>query len=160
MTKFERFLSVARALNGYGVTPMLFGSLGLERRLGKDLQAEGIDILVPEVYLHERWSTLYGLMEKMDYVLYDLHEHAFQKDGISVAFAAIESLGPFAGVDIGAIPTVNTDGASYRLLELEDYLKVYTASARDGYRADKKNGKDMQKIQLLKSALNLVDTSS
>ena len=158
VTKFERFLSAARALNEWNVTPLLFGSLGLERRLTTDLQAEDIDILVPEVYLHDGWHDLVTLMEEMGYTLYDLHEHAFQKDGASVAFAAIESLKPFAGVDISKIPMEETGGAHFLLLDLRDYLRVYTASSKDGYRADKKHGKDTQKIQLLKSALNLVDT--
>lgn len=83
-----------------------------------------------------------------------MHEHAFSKDNVSVAFAAIESLKPFADVDISNIPIVNENGIQYFLLELQDYLKVYTASSKDGYRVNKKNKQDGEKIKMIKHALN------
>lgn len=38
-------------------------------------------------------------------------------------------------------------------MELEDYLKVYTASLKDGYRKDVKNKQDHNKIDLINQAL-------
>ena len=47
--KYAEFLRVASLLNReLGVTPLLFGSLGLERRLHMDLNADDIDVLIPE----------------------------------------------------------------------------------------------------------------
>lgn len=57
-------------------------------------------------------------------VLHDLHEHASQRHGASVAFASPESLAPFAGVDVDAIPVIGRSDIRYRLPELPDYLKT------------------------------------
>lgn len=135
--------------------PLLFGSLGLEQRLHTNLHAEDIDVLIPEVFLNEKWDCIVFLMGENGYVLYDLHEHAFEKSGVSVAFASIESLIPFAGVNPAGIPVVEEEGVRYSLLSLQDYLKVYTASAKDGYRQNKKNKKDEQKIEWIKKALDI-----
>ena len=45
------------------------------------------------------------------------------------------------------------------MLELEDYLKVYTASSKDGYRRDIKNKNDVRKIELINKALNAKEVS-
>ena len=131
----------------------MFGSLGLEQQLGANLNADDIDVLIPKEYLDEKWDMLIDVMEGLGYSLYNIHEHAFEKDGISAAFASIENLVPFANVDITRISVVAEDGVRYYLLTLEDYLKVYTASSKDGYRRDTKNKNDTEKIELIKRAL-------
>lgn len=152
--KKELFLQIARKLNEkLGITPLLFGSLGLEQRLGANLNADDIDVLIPEEYLDEKWDMLIEVMEGLGYSLYDVHEHAFEKDGVSAAFASIENLVPFAEIDITRIPAVDENGVRYCLLCLEDYLKVYTASSKDGYRRDTKNKNDTEKIELIRRAL-------
>ena len=152
--KKKMFLEIARKLNEkLKVTPLLFGSLGLEQRLGEKLNADDIDILSPEEYLNEKWDKLIEVMTALGYSLYDVHEHAFEKEGVSAAFASIENLVLFAGVDITRIPVMSEDSVWYYLLELEDYLKVYTASSKDGYRRDTKNKNDTEKIELIKRAL-------
>ncbi len=153
--KKEAFLQITEMLNArIGITPLLFGSLGLEQRLGTDLGADDVDVLIPEEFLSEKWNCIAEIMSEEGYTLYDAHEHAFEKDGLSVAFASIENLVPFAGVDTGKIPVTDENGVRYYLLDLQDYLKVYTASSKDGYRRDTKNKNDNQKIELIKQALN------
>ncbi len=152
--KKKLFLHIARRLNeALRITPLLFGSLGLEQRLGANLNADDIDVLIPEEYLDEKWDMLIEVMATLGYTLYDVHEHAFEKNGVSAAFASIENLVPFAGVDINRITAVDEDNVRYYLLGLEDYLKVYTASSKDGYRKDTKNKNDTEKIELIKRAL-------
>ena len=92
-------------------------------------------------------------MNDNGYILYDLHEHAFKKSELSVAFASMESLTPFAGIDITKIPITEDAGIRYYLLDLQDYLKVYKASSTDGYRKNVKNKQDGQKIKLINEAL-------
>ncbi len=139
------------------VVPLLFGSLGLEQRLGTYLNADDIDVLIPEIFLYDRWDSIVRIMEENGYALYDAHEHAFEKNGVSMAFASIESLTPFAGVDIKNIPIIEENGVRYLLLDLWDYLKVYTASLKDGYRKNVKNKNDQQKIDLINQALSEED---
>lgn len=155
MNKKTEFLRIAAMLNrSFGVSPLLYGSLGLEQRLCADLEADDIDILIPEAVLGGKWNALILAMEQMGYRLCDAHEHAFEKQGISAAFASIENLEPFAGVDVGAIPAIEEEGVRYRLLTLADYLKVYAASSRDGYRKNVKNKQDSQKIRLIQQAVD------
>lgn len=150
MTKYEEFLSLAQELNRQlDICPLLYGSLGLEQRLQSDLRADDIDILIPEIWLGERWGELTAFMEQSGFSLYDPHEHAFCKDGISVAYASLESLWPFAGIEIEKIPMVQYNETRYLLLDLDGYRKVYAASSLDGYRKDKKHKDDSAKLVLI-----------
>lgn len=154
MSKFSIFLTLAEGLNReLEICPLLYGSLGLEQRLNRNLNADDIDILISEEWLSQRWETLKAFMEGEGYTLYDLHEHAFEKDGVSVAYASLESLSPFAGIRIANIPKVRYNQICYLLLDLDDYRKVYTASSKDGYRKDKKHKDDFRKIQLIDEIL-------
>lgn len=100
-------------------------------------------------------GSVVTVMNDNGYVLHDLHEHAFEKSGLSLAFASIESLTSFAGIDVTKIPIIDEEGVSYYLLDLRGYLKVYTASSKDGYRKNVKNKKDEEKIKLINKALGL-----
>ena len=152
--KYSEFLSAAAQINKtFQVSPLLFGSLGLERRLGISLNPDDIDVLLPERLLTDDWQRLIAMMEKLSYTLQDEEEHEFVKGDFRVAYASIENLEPFAGVDLNAIPLITDQGASYCLLELPDYLKVYEASSRDGYRKNVKNKQDQQKIDMIQKVL-------
>ena len=154
--KKKEFLYIAGLLNEQlHIVPLLFGSLGLEQRLHTNLNADDIDVLIPEIFLNEKWNSVVTIMKNNGYVLYDLHEHAFEKSGLSFAFASIESLTPFAGINLTKIPVIEEAGIRYYLLSLQDYLKVYMASSKDGYRKNTKNKKDEQKIELINKALGL-----
>ena len=153
--KKTEFLKIAHQLyDRFHFVPLLYGSLGLEQRLHMDLNAEDIDILIPEVVLREKWNDLVSVMKDNGYLLYDLHEHEFRKAELHVAFASIEDLTPFAGVDLTGIPIVEEEGVRYYLLDLQEYLKVYSASSKDGYRKNTKNKNDSYKIELIKQALD------
>lgn len=159
---FERFLQIAEQLNALGIVPLLMGSVGLERRTGRNWQARDIDIHVPSdprgwdapdderIYQAEQ---LIAMMEKLGYVLVDRHEHEFQKDGLSVEFGGMHSLPTFAGVALEELEIQETSGIRYYLPTLEQYLKIYQASSQDSYRADQNNHKDFEKIDYLKEVL-------
>ena len=155
MSKLSQFYDLARNINeALGIQPLLYGSLGLEQRLGMKLGADDIDVLIPAIWLTERWKELCGFLEKQGYRLYDPHEHAFLKENVSIAFASLESLEEFAGIDIAKIPEIRYNNICYLLLDLEDYKKVYTASSQDGYRKDKKHKNDAEKIALIDEAIS------
>jgi len=165
--KLAIFFELTKKLNKkFSVIPLLQGSLGLKLLMeDADFDPDDIDIAVPQhLYrLSERWNDLLSFMLKEGYVLTDLHEHFFQKGEVGVGFAAIDGIGGipslevFADIDVSEIPIMETDGAFYKLMTLEQYYKVYSRSLEDNYRADKTAHKDQNKIDIIKKAINSIE---
>ncbi len=151
--KYNEFLRIAKVLNENGIIPLLFGSLGLTLRLNTDYNVDDIDVLINKKYLNENWQSFRSIMEEQGYVLEDLHEHQFRKEEYKMAFADIESLAPFANIDLSSIELIINNGVKYFLLNLKQYLAVYKASSKDSYRRNKNNNKDFEKIELIKQEL-------
>lgn len=133
----------------FGITPLLYGSLGLEFLTGVNLNADDIDILIPQVYIKEKWEEFKDALQKNGYELIDEHEHTFCKDGVCYSYASIEELYSFAGILLYQIEVKTIDGISFRLLSLEQYLTVYQKSSKDGYRVNVRNKKDKEKIKFI-----------
>ena len=154
MNKQSLFLENAALLaRVFGIEPLLYGSLGLEVRTGKNLDADDIDILIPESFLGDGWDIFCKALEENGYRLTDPREHTFRKDGVSYSYAKLEELETFAGISLSQIESVRVEGVSFKLLSLPQYLKVYAASARDGYRVSVRNKKDTEKIALIREIL-------
>ncbi len=153
--KQEAFFANAKLLtNTFNITPLMYGSLGLEYLTGKNLNADDIDILIPRTFLTDRWHDFRAVLEKNGYVLIDEHEHTFKKKEIHYSYAQIEELESFAGIPLSEIEIVDNGNIRFKLLSLLQYLKVYTASAKDGYRINTKNKKDSEKIALIQEQLS------
>ena len=152
--KFNLFLENARLLSDkLDIVPLLYGSLGLEYLTGDDLGADDIDILVPRVFITERWHEFKSFLEAQGYVLADEHEHTFARDGVAYSYADIEDLESFAGINTEDIELHETDGVRFLLLSLEQYLAVYQKSSKDGYRVNVRQKKDADKIRFIESKL-------
>ena len=98
---FDEFRTICSHLNQVGITPTLMGSLGFEYRSNEEWGPSDIDIHVPgdprgwEAPDHLRiyeWDKIMKVMKHLGYALIDIHEHEFQKDGLSVEFGSIDSL--------------------------------------------------------------------
>ena len=152
--KFNLFLENARFLSDkFSMVPLLYGSLGLEYLTGDDLSADDIDILVPRVFITERWHEFKTLLETQGYVLADEHEHTFVRDDVAYSYADIEDLESFAGIHAEDIEMHEADGVRFLLLSLEQYLAVYKQSSKDGYRVNVRQKKDADKIRFIESKL-------
>ena len=152
--KFNLFLENARLLSDkFGIVPLLYGSLGLEYLTGDALVLEDIDILVPRVFITERWHEFKSFLEEQGYVLADEHEHTFVRDGVTYSYADIEDLEFFAGINTEDIEVHEADGVRFMLLTLEQYLAVYQKSSKDGYRVNVRQKKDADKIRFIESKL-------
>ena len=153
--KYLKFLLNARELNEkFNITPLLYGSLGLEILSDSSLNADDIDILIPEVYVKgEKWIDFKAYLESNGYVLIDEHEHTFRKSNTDFSYASIENLKEFAGIDIGDIGKKQDNDADYLLLSLEQYLRVYEKSSQDGYRVNKKEKQDNAKIKFINARI-------
>ncbi|MBR3805799.1 MAG: hypothetical protein IKJ13_03050 [Clostridia bacterium] len=153
--KFNLFLENARLLSEkFGIVPLLYGSLGLEHLTGEALGADDIDILIPRVFITERWQEFKAVLEKQGFVLTDAHEHTFVRDGVAYSYADIEDLESFAGIRAEDIETREVNGVRFLLLSLEQYLAVYKQSSMDGYRVNVRQKKDAEKIKYIESKLS------
>ena len=152
--KFNLFLENARFLSDkFDIVPLLYGSLGLEYLTGNILGADDIDVLVPRVFITERWQEFKAVLEEHEYVLVDEHEHTFVRDGVAYSYADIEDLESFAGIRTKDIEMCEADGVRFLLLSLEQYLAVYKQSSKDGYRVNVRQKKDADKIRFIESKL-------
>lgn len=155
--KIDAFFENARLLQEkMQIVPLLYGSLGLEYLTKENLSADDIDVLIPGVYLSEQWAAFRAIVERNGYRLIDEHEHTFEKNGIHISYARLEELESFAGIGISDIPILEANHIRFRLLTLDQFLKVYTASSKDGYRMNVKEKKDQEKIDLILTHLGYV----
>ncbi len=152
--KFNLFLENARLLSDkFDIVPLLYGSLGLEYLTGDILGADDIDILVPRVFITDRWQEFKAVLEEHGYILVDEHEHTFVRDDVAYSYADIEDLEAFAGINTEDIEVNEVDGVRFLLLSLEQYLAVYKKSSKDGYRVNVRQKKDADKIRFIESKL-------
>jgi hypothetical protein len=152
---FEVFLTVAAQLNReLAVVPVLYGSLGLSRAINSSQPIGDVDILVPAVFLAHRWHAVMAVMERLQFDLIDAREHEFRRSGDTVAFADQESLLPFAGINPSTLRTSTVQGVQFKELTPVDYLAVYRASQRDGYRQKQRGKRDAEKIKQIEQFLN------
>lgn len=152
--KFHLFLENARLLSDkFGIVSLLYGSLGLEYLTGDALGSDDIDILVPRVFITERWHEFKTFLEVQGYVLTDAHEHTFVRDGVAYSYADIEDLEPFTDINTEDIDMYEADGVRFLLLSFEQYLSVYKQSSKDGYRVNVRQKKDADKIRFIESKL-------
>lgn len=159
MTKFQLFINNASLLSeNFGITPLLYGSLGLEYLTGSDLGADDIDILIPKAFVTDRWDEFRTVLENDGYILIDEHEHTFEKRGVCYSYAQIEELAAFAGIEVRDIRIHTHCDTDFLLLSLEQYLKVYQNSIKDGYRIDVRGKKDADKIDFICKQLKNMDT--
>ena len=59
----------------------------------------------------------------------------------------------FAKIELSDIKQLCNNGILFRLLSLEQYLKVYRASSNDGYRITVRQKKDHEKIAFIENLL-------
>jgi len=154
--KKSAFFDNAKMLAGkLEIIPLMYGSLGLEYITGENLNADDIDILLPDVFLNERWNEFKSVLTDEGYVLFDEDEHTFHKNGIYYSYAPIEDLESFAGIALSEIEKQSDEGIQFKVLSLEQYLKVYNASMKDGYRINVRKKKDGDKIAFIEKRLKL-----
>lgn len=152
--KSSLFFKNAKLLNQkLSIIPLIYGSSGLEYITGESLDACDIDILIPEVFINDRWNELKKVLDDAGYVLTDEHEHTFKKEGIDYSYASLEELKPFAGISPFELEEKEKEDARFLVLSLEQYKKVYLKSQKDGYRINVRKKKDSEKLSFIEGYL-------
>ena len=148
--KKQCFFETAILLNErFGIVPLMYGSLGLEYITNENLNSDDVDILIPDAFVNEKWEKFKDALTESGYALIDEKEHTFQKNEICYSFASFEELESFAKINPSHVECKSDFGARFKVLSLEQYLKVYTASSRDGYRINVRKKKDEDKIAFI-----------
>lgn len=152
--KKQCFFENAKLLNEkFMIIPLMYGSLGLEYITEENLNSDDIDILIPNMFINEKWDDFKSTLTEAGYVLIDEHEHTFQKNGICYSYASFEELEFFAKINLSDIECKIDCDVQFKVLSLEQYLKVYTASSKDGYRINIRQKKDEDKILFIQKHL-------
>lgn len=151
---YNEFLRLCGILNRkLETTPLLYGSLGLGKLLGIDFNPQDVDLLISEQFLNDKWKDLKTVMEDNGYILEDLREHQFFNGECRVAFADLNVLRRDLDIDLGLLELKVDSDVTYKFLGINDYLKAYEFSSKDGYRRDKNSNKDIYKIQCIREAI-------
>lgn len=103
--------------------------------------------------MNERWNEFKNVLTENGYVLIDEHEHSFLKDRVCYSYASFEELESFAKINLSDIECKSDLGVNFKVLSLEQYLKVYTSSSKDGYRINVRKKKDADKILFIQKHL-------
>ena len=152
--KKQCFFENAALLNKkLSIIPLMYGSLGLEYITNENLNSSDIDILIPSIFVNEKWDKFKNILIEEGYVLIDEHEHTFQKNEICYSYASLEELESFAKINLPDIECKSDFGVQFKTLSLEQYLKVYTSSSKDGYRINVRKKKDADKICFIQKHL-------
>lgn len=130
------------------------GSLGLEFVSKENWEPSDIDIHVlgdpkgweaPDELRIYDWDKIMMVMSELGYTLIDIHEHDFQKNGMSVEYGAIDSLYDFAGIAEWQIQLIQFNKITFHVPNLKQFLSIYEASSKDSYR-NNNNNKDFKKL--------------
>ncbi len=122
-TKFKVFLEIAGALNKNGITPILFGSLGLSRII-KQSAIDDIDIVLPNGILVDDFERLEQIMSEIGFSRDIYYKHEFIRNDERVGF---EEESDITNVHISLETLKETVIGNVQFFELSatEYLGVY-----------------------------------
>jgi len=153
--KFREFVGVTKILNMKGITPVLYGSLGLYQIIDPLGPIDDIDFLISDTWLTDKWPEFKTYLEENGFRMDDEHEHEFSHPDIKgwIAFGSIEESKKHSGLDKNDLELKESNGAEYLVLNADQYLSAYKASLEDGYRQERKGDADKVKIRAIESHL-------
>lgn len=148
---FNEFFKITKLINKIGATPLLYGSVGLAKSTGLNFTFDDIDMLIEESFVSENWDAFKNHVEdNSNYKLIDLKEHTFSNGDFKIAFAKIEGMKDFAGIEVKDMLRLSEKGAEFYELRPAQFLKIYKASSINEYRKKiQKNDKDLLKVKIL-----------
>jgi hypothetical protein len=152
---FNNFIWITKLLNTKGITPVLYGSLGLYQIIEPLGKVDDIDFLIPDIWLTDKWPEFRSFLESHGFKMDNDHEHEFSHPDVDVwvAFGSLEEAKKHSGLDADKLGKAESFGTHYLTLSADQYLAAYEASLTDNYRQDRKGDADILKIQAIKDYL-------
>lgn len=129
--KFKIFLEIAGQLNKHGIFPILYGSLGVARLI-KVNDVEDIDIIVPDVWLTDKFAKFKKIMKGIGFEQDNDYPHEFnrhKKEG-HIGFELKGSLKKDLGVIPKIIKSTEINGIKFGELSAKDYLTIYNKTIK------------------------------
>jgi len=152
--KLEVFFEIAGCFNEkLDSVPVLYGSLGLCMVLGNELVTEDIDLLLEHQIFSRQNNKIRVLMESMGFNCTCLEENEYQRGVLKVGISHDGDMIEFSGVNPSALAVVKIP-VKHRVLNTQEYLKTYKASSLDGYRREKRQKNDAEKIIQIEAYLS------
>ena len=124
--KFKIFLEIAGQLNKHRIFPILYGSLGVARLI-KINDIDDVDIVVPDVWLTDKFAEFKNIMRGIGFEQDKDYPHEFnrsKKDG-HIGFEPRSSLKKDLGVMPNQIKTTEINGVKFGELSVKDYIAIY-----------------------------------
>jgi hypothetical protein len=158
----KEFFALAKKMNEqFSIIPLLIGSVGLNMLVDDDVWMGDLDIVIPHYMRPDRkWicPNYVKFMENEGYEFVDVWEGEFHKGEIMIHTSGDNLFEGYADIDIRSCPIVQTDGAIYKMLTLEQHLILYTATAEYKFRDREENNLDYEiteyeKIEFTRKAL-------
>ena len=147
--KLSTFLEIAKVLNKYGITPTLYGSLGLYRIVGQLDEVNDIDVVIPNKNLIDGLDELMRILAEIGYKQEAPYPHEFTKGYGSVGFEPESDLEEL-GINLKTLKVTEVDGIRFKELSPKDYLLVYK---RNKESQEKKINSTKRKLEALEKII-------
>ena len=146
---------IVQLLRSKGITPIVYGSVGVSLLIGPYQEPDDVDLLVEDQWLNDNFPALCEILLGRGYKLFNEREHEFKNErGEKISFASIEILERDKICDPKKdLISVDCAGQTITTLNLKGFLAAYSFSQRDGYRQAYRTIKDSLVVSLLKVAL-------
>jgi len=152
----EKFINkVVNTIKEYEENPIIYGSVGLSQYLGSFKDFGDLDILVQDDLVDNSWNKFKTFLGNEGWSLVDEKEHEFNVSGKIVSFASRDIL-IRDGIMNDFSNLLQFKDTTASTLSVEDFIKVYKHSIKDGYRINQRKKKDDNIIKSLEEYLKKV----
>lgn len=146
----DEFLKIVIELNKLNIIPLLLGSLGLEKVTNRSWQASDIDIyLIDEEILDHRYEDIQKILIDRNYVKSLDSYRSYIKGNFEVEYKSFLDFQKLVKIDKEKLNLIKKEGVLYYLPTTEQFIEIYSSSARDPKRKEKMQ-KDSEKLEYLK----------
>lgn len=145
------FLEIAKELNHYGIFPILYGSLGVSRLIEiKDI--DDIDIVIPDVWLTNKFVKFKKIMEDIGFKqdLYYSHEFNRIKSGERISFEPKSKLKKDMGVLFKNMRITKFNKIKFGELSINDWIRIYSKTVKLWEKRMTKMQYKIKKLNLMK----------
>lgn len=148
----DEFILVTKALNKLGITPIVYGSLGLYFLIGRKIQINDIDLLVEENDFRQ-WDEIKKIVLDLDYQIDPDHDQEFKGKNCFLSILLVADIKKLIGKNKFNLKKTVLKNAVFYNFSLFEHIKIYQNGLKNIWRCRKKEKDDKEKIQLIKLAI-------